>query len=76
MADQLTLLENKLDERYANRRAMVVDATCVLDWPDYMFRVGYLQAIRDVGLMIKEVRNPELPVETGEIPSILEKLNA
>jgi len=71
MSDILTALENKLDERYFERTVKIADARNVASWDDYNFRAGYLEAIRDVGEMIKKVRNPELPDDSGEIPSIL-----
>lgn len=73
MVDILTRLEDKLEKRYDERKEHISRAHLVLSWDDYNFRAGYLEAIRDVGLMIKEVRNPELSAETGEIPSIVEE---
>lgn len=74
MPDQLTMLENKLDAAYTNSLDVIAQRYGVTDWADYHFRIGYLRAIRDLGKMIKEVRNPELAQDTGEIPSILEEM--
>lgn len=74
MADQLTLFENELDAHYTNCLNCIGDSSIVSSWDDYNHRAGYLRAIRDVGLLIKKVRNPEAPVETGEIPSILDEV--
>lgn len=71
MADILTRLEDKMDERYAERRDVLAEFSTIVDWPDACYRAGYLKAMRDVGLMIREIRNPELPHESGEIPDIL-----
>lgn len=72
MGDILTLLEDKLDEAFRDRTAKISDARFVVSWDDYNFRAGYLDAIRDIGEMIKKIRSPETAVEeTGEIPSIL-----
>lgn len=72
MADQLTMLENRLDDLYTVSATYIADSTVVVNWDDYNHRAGFLKAIRKVGEMIKEVRNPETPQETGEIPSVLE----
>lgn len=74
MADPLTQLENKLDELYTKCLAQIGDSSIVHSWDDYNHRAGYLRAIRNVGELVKEVRNPEKPEETGEIPSILEEI--
>lgn len=73
MADHLTLLENKLEERFNKERDALTFRHVTSDWSDYNYRIGYLQAIRDVGRTIKEVRSPELE-ETGEIFDILAEL--
>lgn len=74
MADQLTLLENELDETYTRAMQAIADSQAVTSWDDYNHRAGYLRAIRNVGEMIKRIRNPELPIETGEIPDILQEI--
>lgn len=74
MADQLTQLENEMDAIYSRCLRDIADSTVVQNWDDYNHRAGYLRAIRNIGELIKQVRHPEIPVETGEIPSILEGL--
>lgn len=74
MPDQLTLLENKLDEIFANGRDQLAFPGHVQSWEDYIQRRGYLTAISDVGRMIKEVRNPEVVQGNGDIPGILEEI--
>jgi hypothetical protein len=75
MADHLALLENKLDERYLTQLEFIADAGRVTSWDDYNFRAGYLKAIRDVGVMIKEVRAPESVPSEG-IPDVLTQQEA
>lgn len=69
--DILKKLEDKMEERYDERRDILIDFGTVVDWADANYRAGYLKAIRDVGQMIREVRNPQLAQETGEILDIL-----
>lgn len=71
MSDHLTLLENEIEELYNKRRDAIATAGYVLSWDDYNYRSGYLQAIREIGAMAKNIRNPETTKETGEIPDIL-----
>lgn len=70
MADHLTLLENKLDELYSTLSARIRDKRCVIDWADWNFRAGYLEAISEIGQLIKDVRAPENAPMEG-IPDIL-----
>ena len=70
MMDHLGLLESKLDKTYEELASRIADVRFVKDWEDWNFRAGYLQAMRDVGGMIKEVRSPEAFGEGG-IPDIL-----
>lgn len=72
MADHLTLLENKLDELYSTLSARIRDKRCVIDWSDWNFRAGYLEAISDIGQLIKDIRAPENVMAEG-IPDILAK---
>jgi len=65
MADHLTLLENKLEEQYVHLRDRIGDARFVKDWNDWNFRAGYLEALRDIGQMIKEVRAPDRVAAEG-----------
>lgn len=74
MADQLTQLENEMDEAYSLALKHIGDRQIVMSWEDYNHRAGYLRAFRNIGEMIKRIRNPELPVETGEIPDILQEI--
>jgi hypothetical protein len=69
MADHLTLLENKLDERFLELSGRIQDKRCVADWADWNFRAGYLEAIREVGQMIKDIRAPENVAAEG-IPDV------
>lgn len=71
MSDILSRLEAMMEERYVERRDQLTEFSNVRDWPDACYRAGYLKAIRDVGKMIKYVRNPVLQQESGEIPDIL-----
>ena len=73
MADVLTNLENKLDDLYKERLNQLSFGGNVPSWDDYNYRIGYLAAIRETGHLIKQVRNPELPENSGEIPSILDE---
>lgn len=70
-SDILTRLEEKLDDTYKLRLEQLSQGSLVPNWDDYNYRIGYLQCIREVGLSIKAIRNPELLPETGEIPSII-----
>ena len=72
--DILTKLEDKMEERYNERRDILTTMETVVDWADAQYRAGYLKAIRDVGQMIREIRNPQLTQETGEIPDIFSTL--
>lgn len=69
--DILTRLEEKLDDTYKLHLERLSQGSLVPTWDDYNYRIGYLQCIRDIGILIKAIRNPELPPETGEIPSII-----
>jgi len=69
MPDHLTLLENKLDERYTTLMERISDPAFVTGWDDWNFRAGYLKAIRDIGQMAKDVRAPENVPSEG-IPDV------
>lgn len=58
MADLLTQLEDKLDARYKELSDRIGNPRFVKDWDDWNFRAGYLEAVRDLGNMIKEMRVP------------------
>lgn len=75
MADILTRLEDEMEALYDKKKEEISRAQSVIDWPDYMFRAGFLDAFREIGRMLKKIRNPIAPDDTGEIPSILEELN-
>jgi hypothetical protein len=72
MADILTRLEDQLEDTYNRAREIISARYGAANWEDYHFFLGYLQAIRDVGGMIKKIRNPAAPEETGEISNIFE----
>lgn len=72
--DQLTLLENKLEEKFNLAVARIADSGFVVSWDDYQHRAGYIKALRDIGQIIKEVRNPETAQGEGGIPSILDQV--
>lgn len=72
MSDPLTLLESELEKMYELRKEQLSRGELVPNWDDFNFRIGGLQMIREIGVLIKTVRNPEAPKETGEIPDILE----
>lgn len=71
MADILTQFEEELDQQYMRKLEVLGHAGSTPNMEDVCYRQGQLQAIREMGEMIKHVRNPELPKETGEIPDIL-----
>lgn len=73
MSDPLTLLENELEKMYELRKEQLSRGELVPNWDDFNFRIGGLGMIREIGLLIKRVRNPEAPIETGEIPSVVEE---
>lgn len=73
MSDPLTLLESELEKMYELRKEQLSRGELVPNWDDFNFRIGGLQMIREIGVLIKRVRNPEAPVETGEIPSVVEE---
>ena len=73
MADHLTQLEDAMDDIYVKSLRDIGDSQVVTNWDDYNHRAGYLRAIRNIGELIQRIRNPELPVETGEIPDILQQ---
>lgn len=73
MSDPLTLLESELEKLYELRKEQLSHGELVPTWDDFNFRLGTLAMIREIGLLIKRVRNPEAPAETGEIPSIVEE---
>lgn len=58
MTEFKTVLENRLDILYAERRDHLANGLCNTHpkpETDYAYRTGYLAAIRDIGDMIKEV---------------------
>lgn len=73
MSDQLTIFENELKKLYEERKEQLAHGELVPTWDDFNFRLGTLQMIREIGLLIRRARNPEAPIETGEIPSIVEE---
>jgi len=75
MADLLTMLEVKLDELYTARLDYISRANFVVSWEDYNYRAGYLEAIRNVGVIIKDIRSPQPVPDRSEISNDLGEFN-
>ena len=72
MPDLITMLEDEMELLYDRKKDEIARASHVADWADYMFRAGFLAAIRETGQIIKKIRNPKAVENDGEIPSILD----
>ena len=72
MSDILSRLEDEMEVLFDDRRDQISRARQVTDWADYQYRAGFLDAIREVGRMLKKIRNPAAGDETGEIPGIFD----
>lgn len=71
--DHLTLLENRLEQEFDLASARIADSRFVQDWSDYQHRAGYINALRRIGDIIKEIRQPEKAHDDNAgIPSVLD----
>jgi len=73
MSDILTSLEDEMETLFDTKKEEISRAKHVIDWSDYMFRAGFLEGIREVGRLMKKIRNPQLADDNGEIPNILQR---